>query len=183
VPTRILIVRLRTTSHGVFFSNNFLFVEDRKAKESPLYESNICPLLRSCKGLFGFCLDITLRALVKWHVTFSTKGLIIRHVARISWKNAPQQCFGTYHDVGGAGIIQLILRLDTGLFAGVQFPIRERASTKLRPALGPTQSPVQWVSGINRSRRDAHHTTPFSAEIKNGGAILSLPHTSSWRRA
>jgi hypothetical protein len=30
---------------------------------------------------------------------------------------------------------------------------------------------------------EAGHTLPSTAEIKNGGATLSLPHKSSWRGA
>jgi hypothetical protein len=45
---------------------------------------------------------------------------------------------------------------------------------------GPTQSPIQRVQGIvspgvKRQRREAEHSPPFSAEVKNGGAIRSLP--------
>jgi hypothetical protein len=29
--------------------------------------------------------------------------------------------------------------------------------------------------------READHSPPSSAEVKNGGAITPLPHTSSWR--
>jgi hypothetical protein len=42
-----------------------------------------------------------------------------------------------------------------------------------RPALGPTQSPVQWVQGVlspgvkARPGRDADHSPPSSAEIEN----------------
>jgi hypothetical protein len=46
-------------------------------------------------------------------------------------------------------------------------------TTASRPALGPTQPPIQWVSG-------AH-----SLEVKGPGreAILSLPNTPSWHGA
>jgi hypothetical protein len=42
-----------------------------------------------------------------------------------------------------------------------------------RPALGPTQPPVQWVPGvlspgvIARPGRDADHSPPSSAEVEN----------------
>jgi hypothetical protein len=42
-----------------------------------------------------------------------------------------------------------------------------------RPALGPTQPPVQWVPGVlspgdkTRPGRDADHSPPSSAEVKN----------------
>jgi hypothetical protein len=57
-----------------------------------------------------------------------------------------------------------------------------------RPPLGPTEPPIQWVSGavssgVKRQGREAEHSPSSSAEAKNGGAIPSLPHTSSWRGA
>jgi hypothetical protein len=56
------------------------------------------------------------------------------------------------------------------------------------PALGPTQSPIQWVPGalslhVKQPGREADNSPPSSAEVKNGGAITPLPHTSSWRGA
>jgi hypothetical protein len=51
------------------------------------------------------------------------------------------------------------------------------------PDLGPTHPPIQWVPGtlsveVKRPGREAGHSTPSSAEVKNGGAIHSLPHMS-----
>jgi hypothetical protein len=48
-----------------------------------------------------------------------------------------------------------------------------------RPALGPTQLPVQWVTvavypGIKRQGREADHLSPSSVEVKNGEVILPL---------
>jgi hypothetical protein len=58
-------------------------------------------------------------------------------------------------------------------------------STVYRPALRPTQPPIQRVpgalsSGVKRQERKANHSPPSSAEVKNGGAIPPLQHTSSW---
>jgi hypothetical protein len=60
--------------------------------------------------------------------------------------------------------------------------------TASSPALGPTQPPIQWISGaislgIKRPDREAEHSPPISAEDKNGGVILPLPHVASWRSA
>jgi hypothetical protein len=56
-------------------------------------------------------------------------------------------------------------------------------STASRPALGPTQSLIQWVPGIFPMRiklpgREADHSAPSSAEVKNGWSCTSTPHTS-----
>jgi hypothetical protein len=45
-------------------------------------------------------------------------------------------------------------------------------STSCRPALGPTQPPIQWVTGtlspeVKRPGREANHSPPTSAEVKN----------------
>jgi hypothetical protein len=57
-----------------------------------------------------------------------------------------------------------------------------------RPALGPTQRPIQWVPGaLSPGKKqqvcEADHSAPSSAEVKNDGAVCSLLHTSSWRGA
>jgi hypothetical protein len=54
-------------------------------------------------------------------------------------------------------------------------------TTASRPALGPTLLSIQWVLGIifpgvKRPGREADHSPPFSAEVKNVGALLPLPH-------
>jgi hypothetical protein len=59
-------------------------------------------------------------------------------------------------------------------------------STATIPALGPTQPPIQWIPGalslgVKRPGREADHSPPSSAEIKNGVAIPPLPHMSLWR--
>jgi hypothetical protein len=55
-------------------------------------------------------------------------------------------------------------------------------------ALGPTQPPIQWApeatsSGVKRLGREADHSSPSSAQVKNVGAIPHLPYTSSWHGA
>jgi hypothetical protein len=61
-------------------------------------------------------------------------------------------------------------------------------SAPSRPALKPTQPPIQWVPGeIYPGDKAAGawswHLPPSSVEAKNGGAILALSHMSSWRGA
>jgi hypothetical protein len=58
-------------------------------------------------------------------------------------------------------------------------------SITCRRPLGPTQPPIQWVpaalsSEVKWQEREADHSLPSSAEVKNDGAIHPLPHTSSW---
>jgi hypothetical protein len=57
-------------------------------------------------------------------------------------------------------------------------------STASRPALGPTQPPIQRVPGafslgVKRQWREADQSSSSIAEVKNGGAIPPLPHMSS----
>jgi hypothetical protein len=54
-----------------------------------------------------------------------------------------------------------------------------------RPALGPTQPPIQWEPGaispeVKRPKRETDRSLQFNAEIKNDGAIPQLPYASSW---
>jgi hypothetical protein len=66
------------------------------------------------------------------------------------------------------------------------------SSPASRPALGPTQPPVQWVPGGTggsfpggkaRPGRDADHSPPSSAEVKNEELYVLSPHVPPWRAA
>jgi hypothetical protein len=57
-----------------------------------------------------------------------------------------------------------------------------------RPALGPIQPPIQWVSEelfpvVNRQGREADLSPPSSTEVKYDGAISPLHDLTSWRGA
>jgi hypothetical protein len=61
-------------------------------------------------------------------------------------------------------------------------------STESKPPLGPIQLPSQevtgsYILGIKRPWREAHHTPPSRAEVKNDVATPPFPHTFSWRGA
>jgi hypothetical protein len=62
-------------------------------------------------------------------------------------------------------------------------------TTASRPALGPTQSPIQLVPGVlslevKRSGRETDHLPPSSAEVKECVDLyLYSPNTPSWRDA
>jgi len=52
--------------------------------------------------------------------------------------------------------------------------------TASRPALGPTQPPIQWIPwafkpGVKRPGREANHSPPSSAEFKNEYSYTSTP--------
>jgi hypothetical protein len=56
-------------------------------------------------------------------------------------------------------------------------------TTVSRPALGPTQPPIKWVPGalsvgVKRLGREADHSPPSSAEVKNARSCTS---TAQWR--
>jgi hypothetical protein len=54
--------------------------------------------------------------------------------------------------------------------------------TASRPALGSTQPPIQWVTEALSPGREADHSLPSIAEVKNGD-VPPFPHTSSWNSA
>jgi hypothetical protein len=62
-------------------------------------------------------------------------------------------------------------------------------TTASRTALGPTKPPLQWVPGalslrVKRQGREADHSPPYSAEVKEWVELyLHSPNTPSWRGA
>jgi hypothetical protein len=52
---------------------------------------------------------------------------------------------------------------------------------RLKPALGPTQPPIQWVHGalslgVKQPGHELSHSPPSSSKVKNSGAIPPLPN-------
>jgi hypothetical protein len=57
-------------------------------------------------------------------------------------------------------------------------------TTVSKPALGTTQPPIQWVTralsmGVKWLRREADHSLPSSAEVKNAWSYTSPPQYAS----
>jgi hypothetical protein len=98
-------------------------------------------------------------------------------------------------------VIKVLIRLISGYLFGVSLATGYRLDGRVRlpavqdfsllhsvqadsgthPAsfsLSGTISP-----GTNWQRREADHTPPSSAKVKNSGAIPPLPHMSSWHSA
>jgi hypothetical protein len=76
----------------------------------------------------------------------------------------------------------------TSIYVLFQFPFDHQEiflhSTASRPALEITQPPTQWVPGalspgVKQPGREAGHSPMSGAEVKKGGAIPPLLHTSS----
>jgi hypothetical protein len=85
--------------------------------------------------------------------------------------------------------VQSVQRLATGWSTKMsEFESRGRkyfhVSMSSRPALGPTQPPMQWVPGalspgVKRPRREADHSPPTSTNAKKTWVYTSTPHMSS----
>jgi hypothetical protein len=68
-------------------------------------------------------------------------------------------------------------------YSTVRFPVGAGNflfTTASRTALGPTQPPIQWVPGalflgVKRPGREADHSLPSSAEVKNAWNYTSIP--------
>jgi hypothetical protein len=111
------------------------------------------------------------------------EGLIYfeRSIGAYIFRHLAWMTYFTYHLVAvlGAGAAQAVQCLTTGWTTGRSgfdprwgqriFPL----ASVSRPALGPTQPPVQWVPGVlspgvkARQGRDADHSPPCSAEVEN----------------
>ena len=67
------------------------------------------------------------------------------------------------------GQVAVGIATDYGLDGPGSNPGRDEIFRQSRPALGPTQPPVQWVSGLSRGKlqpgRAADHSPPSSAAI------------------
>jgi hypothetical protein len=87
--------------------------------------------------------------------------------------------------VTGGTTARSVKRRDTGRTAGFGFPLAARDDSLLHNVqISPSQpaGSIQWVPGApggKRPCREANHSLPYVAEVNNGGAILSLSHTSS----
>jgi hypothetical protein len=69
----------------------------------------------------------------------------------------------------------------TGWILGVRIPAGQNNCiffTASRPALESTQPPIQWVPEARSPGREADHSPPSTAEVRNGGAVPPLIHTS-----
>jgi hypothetical protein len=54
--------------------------------------------------------------------------------------------------------------------------------------LRSTQPPMQWIqrdlsAGIKRQGREAEHSPPSSAEVRNGRTATPFPHMPAWHNA
>jgi hypothetical protein len=108
-------------------------------------------------------------------------------------KNALLECLLFYQTMSQGSSVSIV----TDYGVDNQFDPLQRQRIFLlvpasRPALGPTQSPVQWVLGVlfpgvkqAQSGHDAaDHSPPFSAEVKNEWELyLIFPHAPPWHVA
>jgi hypothetical protein len=80
-------------------------------------------------------------------------------------------------------IVQSVERRATGSAAAVRFPSRD-FSLLHRVQTGSGSQPASYTmgtggTGVQRLGREADHTPPSNAKVKNDGAVPPLPHRSS----
>jgi hypothetical protein len=93
--------------------------------------------------------------------------------------------FISSHPIFRTGIAQSVYSLPTGWTTEEsefesQYGQNFLFSTASRPALGPTQPPIQWVPGtlypgVKQPGREADHSTPVSVEVKKMWSYTSTP--------
>jgi hypothetical protein len=120
------------------------------------------------------------RFIGRWWLT--DIGMWVRDISEWVW--------GTRQDMNwvtrghGSRYSSVTIALSYGL-DDWEFESRQRLgiflfTTASRPSLGLSQPPIQWVPGalfleVKRPGREAYHSPPSSAEIKNCGAFPSFP--------
>jgi len=94
-----------------------------------------------------------------------------RRLISLCFELVTTHCKAALHTYG-AGVAQSVQRLATGWTIGVRGLGIFLFSNTFRPALEPIQHLIQWVPGaltlgVKRPRREADHSPPSSAEVKN----------------
>jgi hypothetical protein len=72
----------------------------------------------------------------------------------------------------------------TSWTAGVRVSAETRCFSLLHSVhtgSGAQLTPYPMGTGVKPQGRDVEQSVPFNGDVKNGGTILPLPHTSSWR--
>jgi hypothetical protein len=115
----------------------------------------------------------------------SAGRFICQHPLTVAMKNGYlKDVFETCHRIA-----QSVYRRATGWTTEVLFPTGTTIflySTASRLALGPTSYPMDDGCLFTRGKQSWHevdHSSPSSAEVKNGGAMPPHLHPSSWRGA
>jgi hypothetical protein len=112
------------------------------------------------------------------------------HGPRVKFDTVPLCPLLILHDLGlNPGRRDSSMCITTGWTVAVGFPAGARDVYLLhsvQTAFGSHR--IQWVPGalssaVNRPGHEDNHAPATSIEVKTGGAIPLLPHTSSWRGA
>jgi hypothetical protein len=113
-----------------------------------------------------------------------------RSYGKLVWKCIVLRCFTNEVQLLATNGVQKVRQSNSGfhqkmlhihfshICMSVYNPLIFLFTTASRPALGPTQPPIQWVLGalpleVKRSGCEADHSPPSSAEVKNAWSCTS----------
>jgi hypothetical protein len=122
------------------------------------------------------CHEVVVVQNLRWEVGGGWRLLSVPE----GWKETDLACSEVLIRHSGATGTVSVLRLGCGLDYRGSFPARDSDgififATASKLSLGAIHSPIQWVPGVKRPKREADCTPPSSATVKNALSCTASP--------